>query len=1017
MQNRGLILVFTILLALTSLYQLSFTWVANKVEQDAYEFAKGDPVLMERYLDSVSTEKVYPLFGFTYEEVKKHELNLGLDLKGGMNVVLEVAVEDVVKGLANNPKDTLLNKVIKKAIEKKKSSNLDFITVFGEVFEKEVPNGRLIQYFYSPQTKDYLSRDASNEEVLAYLRKEANEAIDRTYQVVNIRTSQFGVAQPNIQRLEATDRILVELPGVKNKERVRKLLQGTAKLEFWETYENAEIYPKLAEVNDRLAKILYKSDNKNDSTANENKQATDSLQITGNAVSQDTTGKDTEDDFLKELTGENDGTSTSTDDSLTSDTAAAKTFEEFARKNPLFAILRPAIFQNEQGQYTYQEGPVVGYIAIKDTGKLNRYLAMPEVQKILPKNLKLLYTAKPYDEEKKFLQVVAIKVTRRDGKAPLEGDVVVDAVQDFGQFGGKPEVQLKMNPSGANAWKLLTRDNIGKSIAIVLDNHVYSFPTVQTEIAGGISQITGNFTIEEAQDLANILKSGKLPAPARIVQEAVVGPSLGKESIQAGLTSFIIALLLVFAYMIFYYSKAGLISDVALIANIFFILGALASTSLALTLPGIAGIVLTVGMSVDANVLIYERIREELSSGKSLRLAIEEGYKNAYSSILDSNITTLLTGIVLWVFGTGPIEGFATTLVIGILTSLFSAIFITRLIISYQLDKNKSIDFYTKFTQNLFQNINIDFLGKRKIFYGISSTIILIGIVSLVVRGLYLGVDFKGGRTYVIRFDKVLPTTEIVNALKTTLVDDKGNTYVPEVKTYGTPNTVKITTAFLIDSDDENADNIAEEKIKEGLNKLNAIYEILETQKVGPTIADDIKTAAFWSVIFSLLIIFVYILFRFKKWQFGVGATVALFHDVLIVLSIYSLFYGLLPFSLEIDQAFIAAILTVVGYSINDTVVVFDRIREYLGLPSYKKVPFDQTINASLNATLSRTINTSMTTLLVLLIIFIFGGVVIRGFIFAILIGILVGTYSSLFIATPLVYDLSKHLEENQNRK
>lgn len=1017
MQNRGLILVFTILLALTSLYQLSFTWVANKVEQDAYEFAKGDPVLMERYLDSVSTEKVYPLFGFTYEEVKKHELNLGLDLKGGMNVVLEVAVEDVVKGLANNPKDTLLNKVIKKAIEKKKSSNLDFITVFGEVFEKEVPNGRLIQYFYSPQTKDYLSRDASNEEVLAYLRKEANDAIDRTYQVVNIRTSQFGVAQPNIQRLEATDRILVELPGVKNKERVRKLLQGTAKLEFWETYENAEIYPKLAEVNDRLAKILYKSDNKNDSTANENKQATDSLQITGNAVSQDTTGKDTEDDFLKELTGENDGTSTSTDDSLASDTAAAKTFEEFARKNPLFAILRPAIFQNEQGQYTYQEGPVVGYIAIKDTGKLNRYLAMPEVQKILPKNLKLLYTAKPYDEEKKFLQVVAIKVTRRDGKAPLEGDVVVDAVQDFGQFGGKPEVQLKMNPSGANAWKLLTRDNIGKSIAIVLDNHVYSFPTVQTEIAGGISQITGNFTIEEAQDLANILKSGKLPAPARIVQEAVVGPSLGKESIQAGLTSFIIALLLVFAYMIFYYSKAGLISDVALIANIFFILGALASTSLALTLPGIAGIVLTVGMSVDANVIIYERIREELSSGKSLRLAIEEGYKNAYSSILDSNITTLLTGIVLWVFGTGPIEGFATTLVIGILTSLFSAIFITRLIISYQLDKNKSIDFYTKFTQNLFQNINIDFLGKRKIFYGISSTIILIGIVSLVVRGLYFGVDFKGGRTYVIRFDKVLPTTEIVNALKTTLVDDKGNTYVPEVKTYGTANTVKITTAFLIDSDDENADKIAEEKIKEGLNKLNANYEILETQKVGPTIADDIKTAAFWSVIFSLLIIFVYILFRFKKWQFGVGATVALFHDVLIVLSIYSLFYGLLPFSLEIDQAFIAAILTVVGYSINDTVVVFDRIREYLGLPSYKKVPFDQIINASLNTTLSRTINTSMTTLFVLLIIFIFGGVVIRGFIFAILIGILVGTYSSLFIATPLVYDLSKHLEENQNRK
>lgn len=1009
MQNRGLILGFTILLALACLYQLSFTWVASRVEDDAYQYAGGDPLLMEKYLDSVSSEKVYPLLGFTYDEVKKNELNLGLDLKGGMNVVLEVAVEDVVKGLLNNPKDSMMNEVIRKAVLKKKNTTADFITLFGEEFAKAIPNGKLIQYFYSPNTKDYLKREASNEEVLAYLRKEANEAIDRTFQVVNIRTTQFGVAQPNIQRLEASDRILVELPGVKNKERVRKLLQGTAKLEFWETYENAEIYSKIAELNEKLAKSLQTEKGEKDTT----KVSTDSLSVSSETNTQGTrsTTKDSvkkeENELLKQLSEKT--RQDSGKPSLTTDTLSAnQSYEEFARKNPLFALMRPAIYQNEQGQYTFQEGPVVGYVAIKDTGKLNKILLSPEAFKILPKNLKLLYTAKPYDEEKKFLQVVAIKITRRDGRAPLEGDVVIDASQDFGQFGGRPEVQLKMNASGANTWKLLTRDNIGKSIAIVLDNMVYSFPTVQSEIAGGISQITGNFTIEEAQDLANILKSGKLPAPARIVQEAVVGPSLGKESIQAGFSSFLIALLVVFVYMIFYYSKAGGIADLALLANIFFIIGVLASTSLALTLPGIAGIVLTVGMSVDANVLIYERIKEEILSGKSLRLAIEEGYRNAYSSILDSNITTLLTGIILWVFGTGPIEGFAITLVIGILTSLFSAIFITRLIISYQLDKNKPLHFSTKLTENLFKGFSINFLQKRKIYYLLSTLIIVAGIISLIIRGLYFGVDFKGGRTYVVRFNSPVSTNEMVKQLQQALIDEKGNKYAAEVKTYGTANTYKITTAFMIDSQDEKADDIAEEKINKGLSALNVKYEILESQKVGPTIADDIKTSAVWSVLFSLLVIFIYILFRFKKWQFGIAAVIALFHDVMIVLSVFSFFYGILPFSLEIDQAFIAALLTVVGYSINDTVVVFDRVREYLSLPSHKKTEMLQVLNLSLNATLSRTINTSLTTILVLLIIFLLGGVVIRGFVFAILIGIVVGTYSSLCIASPLVYDLRK---------
>ena len=601
------------------------------------------------------------------------------------------------------------------------------------------------------------------------------------------------------------------------------------------------------------------------------------------------------------------------------------------------------------------------------------------------------------------MQLVALKVTNRDGKAAMEGDVVTDADQGYGQFSSSPEVSMSMNQEGAKLWKRLTAENIGRSVAIVLDGYVYSFPTVQSEISGGRSSITGNFTVNEAKDLANILKSGKLPAPARIIEEAIVGPSLGEEAIDAGLKSFIFALIMVLIYMIFYYNRAGLVSNVALLANIFFIFGVLSSLGAVLTLPGIAGIVLTIGMSVDANVLIYERIREELKNNKGIKLAISDGYKNAYSSIIDANVTTLLTGIVLYTFGSGPIKGFATTLIIGILTSLFAAIFITRLVISARLNKGKDVSFSNKITHGAFKNTKIDFIGNRKRFYIVSSILIIAGTFSLFTKGLNYGVDFVGGRTYVVRFDNTVDNEKVREKLNATFVDETGLSYSPQVKTFGSDNQVKITTSFMINNNNLETDEIVETKLNEGLSQMEQDYEIMSSQKVGPTIADDIKNAAMGSIVFSLLIIFLYILLRFRKWQFSLGAVVAVFHDVLIVLSIFSFFYGILPFSLEIDQAFIAALLTIIGYSLNDTVVVFDRVREYMNINKRKEIK--EFMNTSLNSTLSRTINTSLTTFFVLLIIFIFGGEVIRGFMFALMVGVIVGTYSSLFVASPIMLD------------
>ena len=1003
MQNKGLITAFTILFALGCIYALSLTWFATGVESDAKEFSNGDSDIEFAYLDSMASEEVYPVIGYTYGELRTKMLNLGLDLKGGMNVTLEVQVEEVVKALSSFNKDQAFNTAIRDAKKLQLETNLDFVTLFGQAYQEKNPNGKLSAIFYTLDNKDQLSPNATNEEVLEFVKEEADDAIARSFNVIRTRIGLFGSAQPNIQRLTGSDRILVELPGVKNKERVRQLLQGTAKLEFWLTWENREVYPMIEQADTKLGKILQGitdevDSTSTDSTGTEDTNVEETLAEEGDSTDLDTTEDVTSDIFADLDAGGTDSNGTDTSLTNASDQQSA---EQYAKEHPLFAVMRPAIFQNpETQQYEYGQGPVVGYVAIKDTGIVNDYLSRKEVQSFFPPRLKFLWTAKPYDDEGKFLQLLAIKIDNRDGKAALEGDVIVDASQQFDQFSGSPEISMTMNGEGANKWRILTGGHVGESIAIALDDYVYSYPTVNGEIAGGQSSISGNFQIEEAKLIANILKAGKLPAPARIVEEAVVGPTLGQESIDKGMISFIVALMIVLAYMVFYYSKAGVASVIALMANMFFIFGILASmpSLVALTLPGIAGIILTIGMSVDANVLIFERIREEITAGKGIRLAVADGYKFAYSSIIDANVTTLLTGVVLWFFGTGPVEGFAKTLVIGIFTSLFTAIFITRLIFEYQLNRNKGVSFSTKLTEGAFKNINFSFIKNRKKFYILSGIIILAGIGSLATKGLQYGVDFKGGRAYTVRFDGGdVSTVDIASKLTAPFE------HAPEVKTFGDGNQVKIVTSYMIDSQAEDADNAVEAKLNEGLSTMGVEYEVMSSQKVGPTIADDIKKDSLMSIIFSLIIIFLYIVFRFKKWQFGLGALVALFHDVLLVLSLFSLLYGILPFSLEVDQAFIAAILTVVGYSINDTVVVFDRIREFLG--SYKKQEIKEVVNNALNSTLSRTVNTSLSTIFVLAMIFFFGGEVIRGFSFALLIGVIVGTYSSLCIASPVMYD------------
>jgi SecD/SecF fusion protein len=1006
MQNKGAIRFFAIALAVVCVFQLSFTLITNMVEGDAAEYAEMQLAKVKkegvnkdslyesynrRYLDSMASSPVYNVLikEYTYRECKEKELNLGLDLRGGMNVILEISVVDILKSMSNNSIDPTFNKALDNAQLAMKNSQKDFITLFSEEFRKADPNAKLSAIFNTLELKDRIKYESTNEEVINVLRDEANSAIDRSFNILRTRIDKFGVTQPNIQKLDISGRILIELPGVKDKERVRKLLQGTANLEFWETYDNKDIANKLIEVDKRLGDIYKDQSEKN---------STDSLSAASSAPT--LTAVDNQADTAKK--DENSLLATAK-----SDSASGKSKDSLANKtrSPLFEIFQPSLIRNDKG-YFPADGPVIGFSMVKDTGKVMNYLRDSRVSSMLPRDIRLLWTVKPFDKEGKLHQLVALRVTNRDGKAPLEGNVITNATGDFAQSSSRAEVNMTMNAEGAQIWKKLTASNIGKSIAIVLDDLVYSFPTVQGEIPGGRSSISGNFTINEAKDLANILEAGKLPARARIVQEDVVGPSLGKEAINSGLLSFVIALALVLGFMAVYYSKAGWVADLALFANVFFLMGVLSSLGAVLTLPGIAGIVLTIGLSVDANILIFERVREELSTGMSVKQAIKEGYKHAMSSIIDSNVTTLILGIILYVFGNGPIQGFATTLIIGILTSLFSAIFITRLIFEGMLDKNQSIAFSIPATKDALRNTKINFVKNRKLYYILSSVVILAGVVAFSQKGLNLGVDFKGGRSYIIRFDREMTTTEVRDALTESLGSG------PEVKTFGKSNQMKVTTAYGIDDNSEDSDKNAEDKVKEGLSKISGTsFEIMSSQKVGENISDDIKISAIWAIVVSCLLMFVYIFIRFKKWQFGLGAVAALVHDVLMVLSFFAIFNGILPFSLEIDQHFIAAILTVMGYSMTDTVVVFDRIREYLNQHNKTDLVGEErrsVINLALNNTLSRTIITSLTIFLVLLAIFVFGGEVIRGFSFALLIGIVIGTYSSICIATPIVIDFDR---------
>ena len=997
MQNKGAILTFAILLAAVCLYQLSFTFKARQVEKTAREYAQGDPVKEFNYLDSISGEEVYNFLGlkkFTFKEVKELELNLGLDLRGGMNVTLEVAVDDLIRALSNYNNDETFNAAINRAKVMQRGSQEDFVTLFGQAFQEIDPNARLASVFLTLELREKININTTNAEVLDVIRNETEAAIDNAFNIIRTRIDRFGVAQPNIQQLQTKGRILVELPGVKDQNRVRNLLQGTATLEFWETFENQEVYQYLLQANQRLRE-LQQANNTNGENADTEVSETESQENEA-VAEQDTTE---ESSLLSELEAATDTTEGGLDN-----------LEEFREEFPLFALLNPST--DQQGQLF--PGPAIGIAHARDTSKVNEYLNRQQIRNIFPRDMKFRWTANSVDEAGNYYRLIALKANTRDGRPPLTGDVITDARQDFDQMGSNPEVSMSMNSEGAKTWQRLTKENIGKSIAIVLDGYVRSFPTVQNEISGGRSSITGLESIEEAKDLANILKSGKMPAPARIIQEEIVGPSLGQEAINSGMYSFLIAFVLVLMYMLFFYSRnAGLSANVALIANVFFVIGILASLGATLTLPGIAGIVLTIGMSVDANVLIYERVQEELRAGKGIKLAISDGYKNAYSAIIDGQVTTLLTGIVLYVFGSGPIKGFATTLIIGILTSLFSAIFITRLIFEWKLKRSKKILFSSKITEGWLRHTSIKFLEKRKIAYFVSGALILLSVGSLAVRGLSYGIDFKGGRTYVVRLDQDVQVADVQEALAVPFGT------APEVKTFGADNQVRITTTYKIEDDSENVDNEVEELLMKGLQDANMLdkgvtleeftdnYQ-LSSQKVGPTISADIRRDSVIAIGFALLIIFLYILIRFTNWQYGLGAIAALAHDSLIVLGIFSLLYNVLPFSLEIDQAFIAAILTVLGYSINDTVVVFDRIREYLKLHPKRKR--EQNVDEAINGTLRRTFSTSLSTFVVLLAIFLFGGATIRGFTFALLVGVVVGTYSSIFVATPIAYEFQKKL-------
>ena len=974
MQNKVFTGVIATLLALICLFYLSFSMVTSHHNAKAEEYAAGDETLYKEYIDSISTEKVY-LGYYTYQQCREMEIGLGLDLKGGMNVTLQISVADVLKQLSNNNPDPNFNQAIANALANQADNN-DFLQVFVNEYKKLDPNVSLAAIFSTHELKEKIKPSSSNEDVVKVLREELDIAVENSYNVLRNRIDRFGVVAPNIQKLEKDGRILVELPGVKEPERVRNLLQGAANLEFWETYKYEQVVAQLQSVNNALAMSLA-----NQETAEvEVEEAVAEPAAEVAAV---------------------DSLSAALEDVVAENNEAAQ-LEQFRKQNPLFAVLI-------QDQFT--GSPVIGFAHKNDTAEINSMLASKIAQDILPNNLVTRWTVKAIDEKGLYYQLVALKAGK-GGRASMSGDVVVDARDDFDKYRGGSVVHMNMNSQGAKEWEKLTGNNIGNAIAIVLDDQVYSFPNVNGAIAGGSSEISGGFTPEEAKDLANVLKSGKMAAAVNIIQEDVIGPSLGQEAINSGMISFIVALVILMIYMIVMYGFIpGSVVNVGLLINFFFTMGILASIQAVLTLSGIAGIVLALGMAVDANVLIFERTKEELRSGKNLKTAIADGYKNAFSAIFDSNITSIITGIILLMYGTGPIKGFATTLIIGIVISFFIAVFLSRIALEWISDKEwgKNITFTTNVSKNFLVNNNFNILGSRKVGFIVSAVLVVIMTVSFLTRGVNQGIDFSGGRNYVVRFEEPVNTQEIQRMLAPQF---EGSSL--SVITISSENQVRVSTNYRIAETDESIDQEILDKLYAGLaemvdNKGVDAFEaehVMSVQKVGPSIAEDIKTGAMWAVFFSLIAIFLYILLRFRDVAFSIGTLVSLAFSTYIIIGLYSLFYGIIPFSMEVDQTFIAAILTVIGYAVNDTVVVFDRIREEIQL--YPKRNRAEVINYALNSTLARTMNTSVSTAVVLLVIFILGADTIRSFVFAMLFGVIVGTFATLFIATPIAYEIQK---------
>ena len=996
MQNKGFVKVFAVLLTLVCVFYLSFSFVTRHYTNKAKEIANGDTKVEQDYLDSLSNEKVW-LGNYTLKQCREMEISLGLDLKGGMNVILEVSIPDVIKALADNKPDENFNQALATAAKQATNSQDDVITLFIKEYHRIAPDAKLSELFATQQLKDKVNQKSSDAEVEKVLRSEVKAAVENSYNVLRTRIDRFGVVQPNIQSLEdRMGRIMVELPGIKEPERVRKLLQGSANLEFWETYTAKELLPVMQSVDSKLRDVLV-------TTAS---TTTDSTEViaTEEVVAEATPAKaiSAADSIAAALKG--------------NQQEASINMEQIKKEHPLMAILQ----LNSSGQ-----GPIIGYANYKDTAEINKYLAMREVIAELPKDLRLKWGVAPADFDKKgqTFELYAIKSTERNGKAPLEGDVVTDAKDDFDQH-GKPSVSMSMNTDGARRWAQLTKQNIGRSIAIVLDNYVYSAPNVSTEITGGNSIITGNFSPEQSKDLANVLKSGKMPAPAHIVQEDIVGPSLGQESINAGIFSFVVALILLMIYMCAMYGFIpGMIANGALILNFFFTLGILSSFQAALTMSGIAGMVLALAMAMDANVLIYERTKEELRSGKGVKKALADGYSNAFSAIFDSNLTSIITGIILFNFGTGPIRGFATTLIIGILCSFFTAVFMTRLVYEHYMNKDKllNLTFTSGISKNLLVNTHFDFMKGNKRSFMITGIIILVCIASFAIRGLSQSIDFTGGRNYKVQFEQAIEPEQV----RELIASKFGDANVSVIAIGTDKKTVRISTNYRIEEEGNNVDSEIEAYLYETLKPLltqnislatfidrdnHTGGSIISSQKVGPSIADDIKTSAVWSVVLALIAIGLYILLRFRNIAYSVGSVVALTSDTIMIIGAYSLLWGFVPFSLEIDQTFIGAILTAIGYSINDKVVIFDRVREFFGL--YPKRNKRQLFNDSLNTTLARTINTSLSTLIVLLCIFILGGDSIRSFAFAMILGVIIGTLSSLFIASPIAYTMLSKKKE-----